>query len=64
MKWLFRVEYDPKTNNFKRVPWKPPSPKKKKTWKQRIEEHFKKMENQAKKNLAPGGKWYISPSNR
>jgi hypothetical protein len=49
------------------VKTKTPSPRRKnnnKSWKQKLEGHFKKMEAQANKNIAPGGRWYISPGNR
>ena len=66
-KHKYRAEYNAHKRNFIMVKTKTPSPRRKnnnKSWKQKLEVHFKKMEAQANKNIAPGGRWYISPGNR
>jgi len=68
-KHKYRAEYDAHKKNFVMVKTKTPSPRRRtvsspKSWKQKLEAHLKKMEAQANKNIAPGGRWYISPGNR
>jgi hypothetical protein len=65
-KHKYGAEYNVHKGNFKMVKIKTPSPRKKnnQSLKKKLEAHFKKMEIQANKNIAPGGRWYISPDNR
>ena len=63
-KHKYKAEYDAVKKNFKMVKIKTPSPRKqnaKRTLKQKLENHLKSMEAQSLKNIAPGGRWYISP---
>ncbi len=62
-KHKYKAEYDAVKKNFKMVKIKTPSPRKKngRTLKQKLENRLKSMEAQSLKNIAPGGRWYISP---